>query len=305
MFGSACHVYDSDFLSSLRSWVMFALYRGSRFAHVKLFMHLVLPSPQADPWHVALRKGWHACELVRKEWGEELFWRVWDCSSRDGPLLSFKRLLAQLPLSEQLLPQEPVQQQPQQHQQLQQPPRPLAGRSLADGYRAAGPAWRHHCEAFPLMAKSLQVHDLEWVGRHRASLKEVAQVDVGLARRVARKLPAKGMREAFESVLVGDMVVRHQTRHWQPHDGQCLCGLAQETVDHVFWHCPRYAQHRLGSSRCGAATSSQLHGCQKVLGAPVLLPELDSGRAALRAALPSQGSGAPVQGGGHGGRFLE
>ncbi len=76
------------------------------------------------------------------------------------------------------------------------------------------------------MAKALEVHDLEWVGRHRANLKEVAHVDVSLARRVARKLPAKGMREVFESVLVGDMVVRPQTRHWQPHDAQCLCGLA-------------------------------------------------------------------------------
>ncbi len=37
------------------------------------------------------------------------------------------------------------------------------------------------------------------------------QIDVGLARRLALKLPAKGMREAFESVLVGDVVVRHQT----------------------------------------------------------------------------------------------
>jgi hypothetical protein len=93
------------------------------------------------------------------------------------------------------------------------------------------------------------------------------------------------MREAFESVLVGDMVVRHQTRHWQPHDGRCLCGLAQETVDHVFWHCPRYAQHRWGSSRCGAAASSQLHGCQKVLGAPALLPELESWRSSSMASV--------------------
>ncbi len=57
VFGSACHVYDNDFLSSLRSWVMFALYRGSRFARVRLFVHLVPPTPHADPWQVALRKG--------------------------------------------------------------------------------------------------------------------------------------------------------------------------------------------------------------------------------------------------------
>ena len=30
LFGSACHVYDSDALSAMRNWVMHALYRGSR-----------------------------------------------------------------------------------------------------------------------------------------------------------------------------------------------------------------------------------------------------------------------------------
>ena len=93
-----------------------------------------------------------------------------------------------------------------------------------------------------LLAKVLQAHDLEWVSLRRPALKEVAQVDAGLARRIAGRLPAKGMREAFESVVVGDMVVRNQTRHWQQHDGQRLCGPAPEAVGHVFWHCPRYAE---------------------------------------------------------------
>ncbi len=74
-----------DFSSSLRNWVMRALYRGSRFAQVRLFTRLALPSPQADPWHVAvaclrtgaegvgrgafrasvgsLDQGWPACQL--------------------------------------------------------------------------------------------------------------------------------------------------------------------------------------------------------------------------------------------------
>ena len=73
MYGAACHVYDSDFLSSLRNWVMHALYLGSRFAQVRLFMHLVLPSPLADPWQVAFRQAWAACELARQEWAEETF----------------------------------------------------------------------------------------------------------------------------------------------------------------------------------------------------------------------------------------
>ena len=99
---------------------MHALYRGSRFAQVRLFMHMVLPSPLADPWQVALRKGWLACELVRAEWGEDVFWRVWDNSSRDGPLLSFNRLLAQLPqpaLQQQVRQPAEQRQQQQQHQQ--------------------------------------------------------------------------------------------------------------------------------------------------------------------------------------------
>ena len=128
------------------------------------------------------------------------------------------------------------------------------------------------------MSEALQVHDLEWVAQHRSGLKEVAHLDVNLARRLAGQLPAQGLREAFESVLVGDMVVRHQTRHWQQHDGGCLCGLGQETVDHVFWHCPRYAKHRWGGSRCGSVASSLLHSCQRVLGAPCRFEELEAWR---------------------------
>ena len=133
-----------------------------------------------------------------------------------------------------------------------------------------------------VLTKALQVHDLEWVGRHRSGLQAACQIDVGLARRLALKLPVKGMREAFESVMVGDMVVRRQTRHWQHHDGMCLCGLAQETVDHVFWHFPRYAKHRWGGSRCGTEASSQLPGCQLLLGVPAVQPELAAWRASCR-----------------------
>ena len=43
LYGTAAHVHDHDLLPSLRRWVMHALYRGSRFASIELFMHLVLP----------------------------------------------------------------------------------------------------------------------------------------------------------------------------------------------------------------------------------------------------------------------
>ena len=262
MYGAACHVYDSDHLPSLRNWVMHALYRGSRFAQVRLFMQLVLPCPQADPWRVALRKGWHACNVIRQEWGEELFWRVWAGTTKDGPLLSFKRLLLQLPA--ELVPAQ------------------LPQSSLEQVYRAAGPAWLKKCEAWPLLDKALRAYDLGWVAARRPNLHEAAKIDVELARMVAQQLPAHGLREAFQAVMIGDMVVRHQTRHWQGHDGGCLCQTGQETVEHVFWQCPRYAQHRWGGARCSQAASSLRPQCQRVLGTPFVLKELADWKAAFR-----------------------
>ena len=73
LFGGAAHVYDADFLQTLRRWVLHATYRGSRFAQVRLFMHLVLPCKAADPVRVALRKGWECCALVRRMWGDAVF----------------------------------------------------------------------------------------------------------------------------------------------------------------------------------------------------------------------------------------
>ena len=228
-------------------------------------MHLVLPSPRADPWRVALRKGRHACHLVRQAWGEEAFWRIWGGTSKDGPLLSFKRLLLQLPAVRQGPAAEGVQ-----------------GGSLEEQYRAADPAWGKRWEAWPLLDQALRAHDLSWVAARRPLLREAGGIDVDLARKVARQLPAQGLREAFEGVMIGDMVVRHQTRHWQDHGGQCLCQTGQETIDHVFWQCPRYAKYRWGPARCSPADSAQRPLCQRVLGTPMVLPELESWRAAFR-----------------------
>ena len=49
MFGAACRVCGSDVLKTLRSWATHALYRCSRCAQPRLFVHLVPPSPAADP----------------------------------------------------------------------------------------------------------------------------------------------------------------------------------------------------------------------------------------------------------------
>ena len=66
MYGAAAHVYDADLLPAMRRWVMYATDRGSRFAQVRLYMHLALLCKSADPFRVALRKGWERCSLVRR-----------------------------------------------------------------------------------------------------------------------------------------------------------------------------------------------------------------------------------------------
>ena len=63
-------------------------------------------------------------------------------------------------------------------------------------------------------------------------------------------------------------MVRSTTKHWQEHDGVCLRGLEEETVEHVFWRCPRYTVERQGPNRCGDAAARHLGGCQRRLGAP-------------------------------------
>ena len=57
LYGTAAHVHDKDLLPTMRR-VMHALYRGSRFAQVRLFMHSVLPCNGADPCRAALKKAW-------------------------------------------------------------------------------------------------------------------------------------------------------------------------------------------------------------------------------------------------------
>ncbi len=83
---------------------------------------------------------------------------------------------------------------------------------------AEGPAgaWRSGHEASLMLTRALQHTDLEWVGRHRSKLRGAAGIDVRLTWQIVQKLPARGPREALASVLVGDMVVRHLTKHWQP-----------------------------------------------------------------------------------------
>ena len=85
---------------------------------------------------------------------------------------------------------------------------------------------------------------------------------------LASRMPAQGLREAFECVLVGDFVVRSITKRWQNRDGRCECGLGQETVGHALWECPRFASERSGLDRCSEVVAQRLGACQRRLGAP-------------------------------------
>ena len=130
--------------------------------------------------------------------------------------------------------------------------------------------------AFALRDAALERADLQWVGTHRQGLQGAEDIDVPTARALARGLPAGGVKEAFESVMVGDMVVRGQTRHWQQHDGQCLCGLSLETVEHALWECPRYEAERQGGERCGTAVARHLPAVHRRLGVPLKEPALQT-----------------------------
>ena len=252
LFGAAAHVYDSDMLPAIRRWVLYALYKGSHFAQLQLFMHLVLPCKSADPVRVALRKGWEACELIRQHIGEEQFAAVWRGSSGDGPVRSFRLLLGT----------------------LLQP----AGAELSAAFLAGAAEWRCKELAYGVLDAALERADLQWVGAHRKGLRGAEAIDVQQARALARKLPVAGAREAFESAMIGDMVVRGQTRHWQPHDGRCLCGQAVETVLHTLWECPRYVAERQGAERCGEGDVKHLPALHRQLGVPLQDPALQAWR---------------------------
>ena len=248
LFGAAAHVYDTDTLPAMRRWVMHALYKGSHFAQLRLFMHLVLPCKSADPCRVALRKGWEACELIRGAWGQDKFVTLWNAPSGDGPVHSFKLLLDKV-----LHP---------------------FGAETSEDFLAGGAVWRSKGVAAELLDAALERADLHRVSTHRKGLQGAEDLDVQAARALALRLQAGGPREAFESVMIGDMVVRGLTRHWQQHDGQCLCSRGRETVEHSLWDCPRYVSERQGAERCGAAAVSHLPPVHRRLGAPLKEPAL-------------------------------
>ena len=146
--------------------------------------------------------------MVWRLWGDAVFADVWEGSVADGPLLSFRRLLQDV--------------------------------GLEDSFMAGAAEWRRKHPAYRLLDKGLEATDLAWVAARRKGLQGATSIDVRAARAIAGRMPAGGLREAFQSAMIGDMVVRATTRHWQGHDGLCLCGLELESTGHVWWRCPRY-----------------------------------------------------------------
>ena len=183
---------------------------------------------------------------MRKVWGERQFEEVWGHASRDGPLASFKRLLEEV--------------------------------GLEGSFGAGGPEWQYKHSAHAKLDEALVRSDLTWVSQRRPGLRDAASIDARATRAIASRMAAQGPREAFESVIIGDMVTRHVTKHWQQHDGKCQCGLEEETVEHVFWRCPRYQTERQGAGRCGDTAARGLGACQRQLGVPARLPELEAWR---------------------------
>ena len=159
-----------------------------------------------------MKKGWEACSLARNLWGEQCFQDVWLGSKGDGPLHSFRKLLEQMPAA--------------------------GGGSLAESYLAGGPGWEAKPAALANLDEALQRRDLTRASS-KQGLQEAVNVDVRTVMAIAGRMPGQGLWEAYESVLVGDMVVRGATKHWQEHDGTCMCCREEETVEHVFWRCPR------------------------------------------------------------------
>ena len=123
----------------------------------------------------------------------QFFADAWEGSTTDGPLLSFRRLLQEV--------------------------------GLEASFAAGRPEWRRKHPAYRLLDKGLEASDLAWVAERRKGLQEAASIDVQATRAIGGRLPAGGLRAAYKSAIIGDMVVRATTRHWQGHDGRCSCGL--------------------------------------------------------------------------------
>ena len=62
------------------------------------------------------------------------------------------------------------------------------------------------------MDQGLEASDLAWVAERRKGLQDAIIIDVQETRALAGRLPASGLQEAYQSAIIGDMLVRATTR---------------------------------------------------------------------------------------------
>ena len=79
---------------------------------------------------------------------------------------------------------------------------------------SSDPTWRRQHSAYRRLDQGLEATDLAWVASRRKGLQDAVNIDVQATRALAGRLPASGLREAYQSAIICDMVVRATTRHW-------------------------------------------------------------------------------------------
>jgi hypothetical protein len=75
-----------------------------------------------------------------------------------------------------------------------------------------------------VVLQAIRARDLLKASRRGEQHGLAAGADVDECRRIIKRLPPQGMQEAAKAVATGDVVTRSQSRFWQGHDGNCLCG---------------------------------------------------------------------------------
>ena len=93
LYGAAAHPPDSDTLSCMRTWVLHACYKGSRFVQGALWFVFCADSWRSDPVKVWLVKAAEACSRQLLAHGEQLVREVWESGNATGPIAGLKAIL--------------------------------------------------------------------------------------------------------------------------------------------------------------------------------------------------------------------
>ena len=249
LFGCASQPPDADTLDAARRHVLYALHRGSRFCQLSLFFTVAVGTWRVDPAAVWICKAIDAARVIGTALGRGAL-EVMIASNGDGPVGGLIKVLKWVKAH-------------------------LRGTRLCVEGRE-GPCLlegtRRELRDFALTA--LRTRDLAFASR-RAGQSELVRADILECKRVLKKLPAQGLQEAARSVATGDVVTRQQSRHWQGHDGRCLCGEGRETVTHFLWRCPHTWPARNAAAGANQVQVEHLPACQQKLAIPVVDVELE------------------------------